>query len=261
MTIGQAIVLGIVQGLTEFIPVSSTGHLAIIPHFLGWQGPNLSFDVLLHLGTLCASVTYFRSDIKEIIMGFFRSPVKVTEQGWSPLTLIIATIATGIIALLLRSPVERILTEPRWAGFFLIITAALLAGSEAVSRQEKRLAGLNILDSLIIGIFQGIAVLPGISRSGATIAAGVFRKIDRADAARFSFVLAMPAILLSLALEVPDLMKDSLQMPGVLAAGFMTSALSGYFAIHWLISFLKRRRLYVFAGYCVILGVIVMVVG
>lgn len=259
MTYGQAIILGIVQGVTEFVPVSSSGHLVIIPQILGWQQPSLAFDVLLHLGTLMAAIMYFRSDLAEIISGLihYRDPSKEPMKKLG-LLLACATIVTLMIALLIKDRAEAVFAKPVWVAAFLIVTSFILFAGEKLGRQEKTIEKLNLTDSIWIGVAQGMAIFPGISRSGATIAAGLCRRVNRDDSARFSFILAIPIILAAVAVEVPSLLGGQAGGGPELIAGFMASVVSGYMAIHYLVGFLKKRSLNVFALYCLIAGTVAL---
>ncbi len=207
MDIIQAIILGIVQGATEFIPVSSSAHLVLVPWALGWQNPGLLFDTLLHWGTLAAVVTYFWREWLAVIRAFFRSlfghgPWSAASGGrladpdsrlaWG---LILGTLPAVVLGFLFKDFIEELFAAPVAVGFFLLVTAGLLALAERIGRREKPLANLNLPDSLTVGIAQAIAMAPGISRSGATMAAGMGRGLTREAAARFSFMLATPAIL------------------------------------------------------------------
>lgn len=269
MTIFQALILGVVQGITEFLPVSSSAHLVITPFLLRWKIPEAQifpFDVLVQIGTLLAVIVYFRKDIWKIIRAVVsgiqqRAPFADAQArlGW---LIVLATLPAGIIGVLIKESVEKTFNSPRATALFLFGTAVLLILAEVVGKRTRSLDALNWKDALVIGLAQSLALFPGISRSGATIAGGMLRSLERKSAARFSFLLMIPAMLaaglfsLLDLFEVPDLASF---MPAMIT-GFITSAVVGYFAIHWLLSFLRRRPLYIFAVYCAVLAAITLIV-
>ena len=270
MTALQAIILGIVQGLTEFIPVSSSGHLVLVPHFLGWQlaGPQVFvFDVLVQWGTLFAVFVYFWHDLVNIARAFFRSLFKgrpFAEHdaclGWY---LILATIPAVVMGLLFKDKIETAFNSAHATGFYLLLTAVLLVVAEKVGHRNRRMEELSWWDALWIGLAQVLALLPGVSRSGSTIAGGMTRHFDRASAARFSFLMSVPVMLGAGILALDDLFHlpgmDGLLLP--LLLGFFTAMIAGYIAIHWLIAYLSHHSLYVFAIYCTVLGMLVIMIG
>ena len=267
MTYLQAVILGIVQGLTEFIPVSSSGHLVLVPHFLGWHFPKTEtfiFDVLVQWGTLVAVIVYFWHDLVTIGTAFLRGIAQHTpfadpdsRMGWY---LILATIPAVVIGLLFKDFFEEAFSNPKMTGVFLLLTALLLVVSETVGHRNRSMETLTWKDSLFIGFSQALALLPGVSRSGATIAGGMSRHIDRSSAARFSFLMSVPVMLGAGLLAFKDLAElpdaGGFLMP--LLVGFCAAAVSGYIAIRWLISYLSKHSLYLFAVYCTVLGLIVI---
>ncbi len=274
MNIIHAIVLGIVQGLTEFIPVSSSGHLVLVPWALGWPSPGLFFDTMLHWGTLAAVLIYFWRDWIEIVRGFFRSlftrgPLNSAPGGrlsdpnarlaWA---IILGSIPAVIVGFLLKDFVEALFDTPTAVGFFMLVTAAILTLSERYGRRERPLDSINIPDALAIGLAQAAAIAPGLSRSGATIAAGMGRRMTREAAARFSFLLATPAILGAGVLQLFDVVRgaetDAVSTAAV-AVGTLTAAVVGYLCIRFLLAYLRRGKLYPFAIYCAVVGLIVIV--
>ena len=269
MTFVQAVVLGIVQGLTEFIPVSSSGHLVLVPHFLGWQFSKeqaFVFDVLVQWGTLVAVCVYFRQELYAIAAAFVRGIVRRrpfadpdARMGWY---LALATLPAVFIGLLWKDEIEQAFASPKMTGLFLLGTAALLLIAELAGRRCRSMQELTWQDSLWIGFSQALALLPGISRSGATLAGGMTRQLDRSSAARFSFLMSVPVMLGAGVLAVKDLLAlpaaDSFVLP--LLAGFLAALVSGYLAIRWLIAYLSRHSLYLFAAYCAGLGIIVLLV-
>jgi undecaprenyl-diphosphatase len=268
MTLLQSIILGIIQGLTEFLPISSSAHLVIAPYVLGWKIPaqdGFIFDVLVQLGTLLAVIIYFRKDLYKIIIGvvdglIHRQPFSdpMARLGW---ILILATIPAVIAGVLFKDLVERAFGSPIAAALFLLGTAAFLAIAEWVGKRSRQLDTVTWMDALIIGLFQVISLLPGISRSGSTIAGGMIRNLDRPSAARFSFLMSVPVMLGAGALAMVDLIKSTnftTQIPTLLA-GFIISAIVGYLSIRWLLSYLVKRPLYLFALYCLVISIIVLI--
>jgi undecaprenyl-diphosphatase len=269
MTIFQSILLGIIQGLTEFLPISSSAHLVIMPYLFNWQIPvqdAFIFDVLVQLGTLLAVVVYFWKDLYHVIRSVIRGLIQLkpfadpmARLGWF---LVLATIPALIAGLFFKDLVEKAFASPLAAGLFLLGTAALLVTAELVGKRQRQLENVTWLDALVIGLFQVISLLPGISRSGSTISGGMVRNLDRPTAARFSFLMAVPVFLGAGFLAVLDLFKlpnFTSQLPTLLA-GFITSAVVGYLAIHWLLSFLVKRSLYVFAIYSFCASLLVTII-
>lgn len=270
MTIFQAILLGIVQGLTEYLPVSSSAHLVIVPFLLNWSFPAdqvFVFDVLVQLGTLVAVIVYFWKDLITIVVEFFkgiaaRKPFVTVESrmGW---LIILASIPGGIAGVLVKPVVEEAFSNPRAVGILLFGTAILLLIAEYIGRKQRGFSSINWLDALWIGLGQAISIFPGISRSGATISVGLMRGMKRADAAKFSFLMSIPIMLaagLYSALDLPGVANLSSFLP-VILIGTLAAAVVGYLSIKWLLSFLNRRSLTVFAVYCAILGAVVLVVS
>jgi undecaprenyl-diphosphatase len=269
MTILQAIILGIVQGLTEFLPVSSSAHLVLVPALLGWQIPadfNFIFDVIVQMGTLIAVVVYFLRDLLGILSAFFkgiwtRTPFKDPQSrlGWF---VILATIPAGIIGLLIKPLVESAFSSPTATALMLVLTAAILFVAERLGKQRRELSTLTWVDALWIGLGQAVAVFPGISRSGTTISAGLARDLKREGAARFSFLMSIPILIASGLLEV----KDFIGMPGLsgyvpaLITGVIAAAIVGYLAIRWLLGYLTKHSLYVFSIYCLVAAAISLII-
>ncbi len=270
MSIFQAVILGIVQGLTEFIPVSSSGHLVLVPHLLGWQfAPSQAFifDVLVQWGTLFAVIVYFWKDLVEIAIDFLKAltsgkpfATENSRMGWY---LIIATIPAVVVGLLAKDLVESAFASATATGFFLLITALLLVVAELIGKRSRTMDQITWFDAFWIGCSQVLALLPGVSRSGSTIAGGMTRNLDRSAAARFSFLMSIPVMLGAGVLAFKDLFAmsttDSLLVP--LLVGFLAALISGYMAIRWLISYLSKHSLYVFAGYCLLVGVLILYKG
>ncbi len=270
MTLLQAIILGIIQGLTEFLPVSSSAHLVIAPFLLGWDIPkeqSFPFDVLVQMGTLIAVIAYFWKDLLGIVTAFVRGLIErrpfadpQARLGW---LLILATVPAGLLALLIKDQVEAAFASPAAVGAFLLVTAVLLLSVERIGRKNRTMESFNWIDALWMGLSQALALFPGISRSGATITGGMARHLDRPAAARFSFLMSVPIMLAAGLLtsfdllEVPNL---SSFLPSM-AVGFLAAAVVGYLSIRWLLAYLVRHSLDVFAIYCAVLGTITLVVS
>ena len=265
MSVIQAIILGIVQGATEFIPVSSSGHLVLVPWLLGWDPPGLVFDTVVHWGTLVAVLGFFWRDWSVLIWGSIRGAV---ARDWSrPQLRMVCLLAAGTlpaatIGFVFEDFFESLFGEPGWVSVFLLVTAVILAVSERLGRRSRKLEELRIGDALVIGLGQAAAIAPGISRSGSTIAAGLFRGFGRADAAKFSFLLATPVIIGAGLFKLLGLVgaTDLAASIPTLVAGFLASAVCGYACIGALLRFLQRHTLYVFSVYCVLLGCFCLVV-
>ncbi len=269
MTTFQAIVLGIVQGLTEFLPVSSSGHLVLVPWLLGWTlEPDAAFvfDVLVQLGTLLAVIVYFWRDLWHLLLAGVRSLVR---RDFSPpearlaWLLVLATLPAAVAGALLRDLVSEAFARPMAVGGFLLVTAAFLQAAESGSSAARDLSSLGWLDSLVVGVAQAFALFPGISRSGTTIGAGLLRGMDRRSAARFSFLLSVPIMLGAGAFEARHLigMPTVGQMVLPLVAGFAAAAAVGFLAIRWLLGYLAHHSLRPFALYCALVGVITLLIG
>jgi undecaprenyl-diphosphatase len=266
MDIIQAIVLGLLQGATEFIPVSSSGHLVLVPWLLGWDSPGLVFDTVVHWGTLVAVLAYFWRDWLALIGAWVRG---LLRWDWrDPLArlmwlLIVGSIPAAVLGYFLESFFESLFGKPAWVAFFLLVTAALLAISEFLGKRSRKMEDLGWVDALLIGLGQAVAIAPGISRSGATMAAGLFRGLERTVAARFSFLLATPVILGAGLLQLMDLatVADPAAQIPALVIGFLAAAVSGYACIWVLLRYLQRGKLYPFAIYCACAGVFFLIVA
>ena len=260
MTLFHAFLLGIIQGLTEFIPVSSTAHLLIGQKLLGLPADDamFSFLVIVQLGTLVSLFVYYWKDLLSILRATldFRHPTSDRNLG---LYILLATIPALLAGYLLKDAVEALFRQPMLEASIRLLTAAvLLSLAEWLTRKNRKLDSMNWLDALIIGVMQVISVFPGASRSGTTIAGGMFRGFDRPSAARFAFLMSVPVMLAAGAYE----MLDVIRMPDLggflplLAVGFVTAAIVGWFAVRWLIGYLGKHSLYVFAIYCAVLSLI-----
>ena len=261
MTIFHAFLLGIIQGLTEFIPVSSTAHLLISQTLLKIPADDamFSFLVIVQLGTIVSLFAFYWKDLLSIAkatLDFRRS----TPERNLGIFIIIATIPALLAGYLLKDAVEALFKQPMLEASIRLFTAAvLLALAEGLTKKSRTLDSMTWFDALSVGVMQVIAVFPGASRSGATISGGMFRGFDRPSAARFAFLMSAPVMLAAGGYEMLDVVK----MPNLgdflplLAVGFITAAIVGWFAIKWLIDYLSKRSLYVFAIYCAVVGAIV----
>ncbi|MEW5945283.1 MAG: undecaprenyl-diphosphate phosphatase [bacterium] len=259
MTSSGSLFLGIVQGVTEFLPVSSSAHLVLAQHFLGVREHALLLDVMLHVGTLLATVWYFRADILLIAARFFGKTAG-TDADWlaSPaearkyvLFIILATIPAAAVGVTLKDFIETLFTSPAAAGCNLFITGVLLLATLLARRDGKQTALLPVWAIFAVGIAQAAAIAPGISRSGATISAALLVGARRDDAARFSFLLSIPAILGAAALQTGDLRSSDLAPHlASIAAGTAAAFLSGLVALHVVFTAVRRSTLAVFTPYC-----------
>jgi len=271
MTLLQAFVLGIVQGLTEFIPVSSSGHLVLIPWLLKWDlEPQAAFvfDVLVQWGTLLAVIVYFWKDLKAIttaaIFSLRNRDQPVSSDARLAWLVALSTIPALFAGLLLKSLVEDAINSPRVVFIFLLLTGVLLFLAEKLGRRFKAMTDVSNADAIWIGIFQVFSLFPGISRSGSTISAGLFRGVRRDTAARFSFLMAVPIMIAAgiIALIEFATTPDAVSLIGTLFIGFIVAAIVGYISIHWLLKFLSERSLYFFSVYCLLIGLMgILAVG
>ncbi len=258
MNLLQSFFLGILQGLTEFIPVSSTAHLLIGQTFLGIPSNDTMFSylVLVQLGTTLSLIVYFWKELWAVIKAFFARPFSspMNRLAWY---IIIATIPALIFGVLLKSAVEALFKSALLeAGIRLLITAVVLGLAEWLGKRNRALEKMNWRDALFVGIAQVLAIFPGASRSGTTISAGMARGLDRPSSARFAFLIAVPVTLAAGGYQSLDLLKIhglGSFLP-VLAVGFVTAAVVGWFAIRWLLGYLSKHSLYIFAGYCAVIG-------
>jgi len=265
MNLFQSFLLGILQGLTEFIPVSSTAHLLIAQKLLGIPADDATFSflVIVQLGTILSLFVFYWKDLLAIAKATFDFRHSTPERNLG-FYLLLATIPALLAGYLLKDAVETLFKQPMLeASIRLLAAAVLLTLAEWLTKKNRALDSMTWLDALFIGVMQIIAVFPGASRSGTTIAGGMFRGFDRPSAARFAFLMSVPVMLAAGGYE----MLDVIQMPNLglflplLAVGFVTAAVVGWFAVRWLIEFLGKRSLYVFAAYCAVVGVVCLVVS
>ena len=256
MELWQAAVLGVVQGLTEFLPVSSSGHLVLGQRLLGFAGPNLMFDITLHVGTLVAVLAVFWRDLWSILRGIFVWDADPeASRGRRLLLLVVAgSIPTALIGLLLKDTFESMFASLLTVGIALLITGWLLMATALVVKPGRKIGQVGVGRALLIGLAQGLAITPGISRSGATISTALLLGVDRRLAAHYSFVLSIPAILGALVLQVHDMGAPTPGQTAPMIIGFLTAALSGYLALRVLLRIVQAGRIHWFAPYCFALG-------
>jgi undecaprenyl-diphosphatase len=260
LSVFQAFVLGALQGLAEFLPVSSSAHLSLAPWAFGWPEPGLSFDVALHLGTLVAVLAYFRAEwiaLLRAAVGIVATRRVEGEQQHRVVFLVVATIPGGLAGLLLEKQAESAFRAPPLTAIALIVMGAVLWIVDARAARGRPLASMGVRDAFLVGCAQAVALIPGVSRSGATIAAGRALGFDRSSAAVFSFLMSMPIIAAAAVLKLPR----ALAQHGITTAwlvGVGTAAVSGWLAIAVLLRFIQRRGFGVFALYRFALGAAVL---
>jgi undecaprenyl-diphosphatase len=259
MNVFHALVLGIVQGLAEFLPISSSAHLSLVPYVFGWDDPGLAFDVALHLGTLGAVLWYFRTEWIKLTKAAFeiiRTQRIVGDEQWRAVYIVIATIPGAIGGLLLEKYAESVFRAPALTATMLIVMGTLLWAADRYARQDRPLAGIRWTDALLIGIAQVFALIPGVSRSGSTMTAGRALGFDRTSAATFSFLMSMPITAAAAVLKVPQALREGVTLP--IVVGILASAISGWLAISVLLRYVSRNSFGVFAAYRWVLGLAVL---
>jgi undecaprenyl-diphosphatase len=270
MTFLQSLVLGIIQGLTEFIPVSSTAHLLIGQTILGIPSGDkiFSFNVIIQLGTVLAMLLFFWKDLGEIIRSFFqgiwnKQPFQTHNSllGW---LVIVATIPALLVGFLVKDLMDSLFRNPIFtAAVRLLISAVLLGVVEYVGRHNRKLESASWMDAVVIGFFQILSIFPGASRSGSSIAGGILRGFDRPSAARMAFLMSAPILTAAGAYETFHV----IQRPGTteflpyLVVGFLTAGVVGWLALKWLMAFLKDHSIYLFAGYCAVVGLLCLAIS
>jgi undecaprenyl-diphosphatase len=262
----QAIVLGIVQGLTEFLPISSTAHLRIVPSFFGWDDPGAAFTAVVQLGTMAAVLVYFRNELWAIASAWVRS-VRARERdpqdpdarlGWY---IVLGTIPIGVFGLAFKDTIENEFRTLELIGGALILFSVVMLRAEAVSRRDRDLTSFTRRDGLIIGLAQALALIPGVSRSGATISAGLFLNFDRTTAARYSFLLSVPAVVLSGLFELRHLGEGGGAGAGATVIATVLAFIVGYLSIAFLLRYLVRHSIGIFAAYRMAVGALVVVLA
>ena len=264
----QAVVLGFVQGATEFIPISSTAHLKAIPVFFGWGDPGVSFSAVIQLGSIAAVLSYFWSDLAQIFKGMvkaIRTSDYDSQEFWMAVGIAVGSIPIIFFGLLLTifEPAfyEQTLRSMTSIAIVSIIMAILLALAESIGNQKRNFKDLTVKDGILIGLAQAMAIVPGTSRSGSTMTAGLFSNLDRETAARYSFLLGIPAITLAGLVGLKDLVSpvegEAIALIPLIG-GLISSAVFSYIAIAWLLEFLKRRSTWVFVWYRLAFGVFIL---
>ena len=260
MTEFQALVLGLVQGLSEFLPISSSAHLALTPWFFGWEPGGLAFDVALHIGTLIAVAWYFRREwaaLARSAVSIVRQRRVQTTEEWRLVFLVVATIPAAIAGLTVQDLAETTFRSPRLIAINLMVMGVLLWLVDRIARQDRQLNSMRLKDALILGFVQCLALLPGVSRSGSTMTGGRLLGFDRQSAAIFSFLMSFPVTLAAAVLKAPDAFTPGTEATTILI-GIAAAAVSSWLAIAVLLRFVSRHSFGVFAAYRLVLGVIVL---
>jgi undecaprenyl-diphosphatase len=263
MTLFQSFLLGIVQGLTEFIPISSTGHLLIAQYLLGIPASDevFAFLVIVQLGTLVSLLAFYWKELLAITRAVLRFRTSTPERNLG-FYILIATVPALIVGFFANHVVENLFQQPMLQASIRLLTAAILMTlAERFSTRKRRLDSMAWYDALFVGMMQILSIFPGASRSGTTISGGMYLGFDRPSAARFAFLMALPIMLAAGGYEMLKVfqMPNTLQLLPVFAVGFVTAAVVGWFAIKWLIGYLSRHSLYVFAIYCAVVGAILFI--
>lgn len=273
MNIFQSIMLAVVQGLTEFLPVSSSGHLVLFQNLFGLKEPEILFDICLHIGTLFAIFVVFFKDIRSIILSAIKFPYLLRSAGGMKnlysenadikmlVLIVVGSIPTGILGILFHKVANQIFSSVLLVGIMLIVTGSFLWASRFVKEEGRDIQQATMKDALIIGFAQGIAVIPGISRSGSTIVIGLFAGLGRETVARYSFLMSIPAILGALFLEIIGSDVPTNIPIGIILTGVAVAAIVGYGALKILLNMVKQRQLYIFAPYCWAVGIVVLVIS
>lgn len=272
MNLWQASVLGIVQGLTEFLPVSSSGHLVLFQNLFGMKEPMLAFDIAVHGGTLLAILVFFYSDILDILKDFGHSLRRAVSQkpisasGVQPphrglwVCILITLIPTGIMAVCFKHLFEVAFSKLIFVAAAWFVMGILLILSERFQKGQKDLAVIHYGDAFWIGLAQGVALLPGISRSGSTILAGMLLGIKKEDAAKFSFLIAIPAVAGAIVMDLKEGLHYFASNMAVVLAGFLAAAITGYLVIRWLMALIRQGRFFVFGYYCIAVSLFALTV-
>jgi undecaprenyl-diphosphatase len=262
MSAFEAIILGLVQGLTEFLPISSSGHIRVVSAFFGWEDPGAAFTAVIQLGTMAAVLIYFRRDLwniarawlRELRLPFARRSHEA-NLGWF---IIVGTIPIIVFGLIFNNQIEEGARSLTLIGTALIVFSLVMLWADRTATRDRPIERLNARDGIFIGFAQALALIPGISRSGATISAGLLRGFDRAAAARYSFLLSVPAVVLSGIYELRHIGEDGGASVGATAIATLLAFISGYAAIAWLLKYLATHTLTVFIAYRIVLGAVVL---
>jgi undecaprenyl-diphosphatase len=249
-------ILGFIQGLTEFLPVSSSGHLVVFQEFLPIQGDHIAFDLVLHIGTLLPILWVYRTDISQLFTGLINNPKG--EYARLAMWIVLGSVPTAIIGIGLEDLFEEVFHTPKMVGIAFFITACILFGTKYVTKNDRGLAQMTWKDAVLIGIAQGMAITPGISRSGSTIAAALFLGLRRDLAAKYSFLLSIPAILGGFILKFKDLQESQFDIFPLLI-GFICAAFSGYVALRLLLKLVNSGDFSKFSYYLVVVSLLSIV--
>jgi undecaprenyl-diphosphatase len=267
-----AIVLGAIQGLTEFLPVSSSGHLVLFQYLFGLREAELFFDISVHVGTLGAVVIFFRREIGTILLSLLRAAARLMRKqisfgdAWAEadirlaMLIVLGSVPTAVIGLLFHRISDQLFSSVGLVGVTLIVTGTLLWGTRRIVRRGRGINGFSVPKAVAIGAVQGLAIIPGISRSGSTIAAGLFLGLERGMAARFSFLLSIPAIIGAEILSLKEL-GPSQHADMAILAGTATAFVVGYLSLAMLMYVVRRGRMHLFAPYCWVVGVIALAIA
>lgn len=264
VTLFEAIVLGIVQGLAEFLPISSSGHLILTPWLLGWKEHGLTFDLALHLGTSAALLGYFWRDwvslIRVVVMGLFFKPARLLPEWKLAWLIVLGCLPAGIVGVLFEDKIEALFRQPAPIAVLLIVFGLVLLAADRMGSQQRGLSQITLMDVITIGCAQVLALMPGVSRSGITLTAGLFRGLDRASAARFSFLLSAPITIAAALYKLRGLVKEPPTGSELLvfSVGVVTAGIVGALAIGFLLRYLQRQPVDVFVWYRVAAGLLVM---
>ena len=261
MNLIESTVLGLVQGLTEFLPISSSGHLVIFERFFHIKGDDLVFEIFVHFGTLMAVIFYFREKLLAVAGSIMRSFSRARKPEGDKTNirlfwyLILGTVPAALVGLLFEDYIELAFASPRWASGMLLVTAAILLSTRWAMREDRN---LNTSRTIIIGFAQALAIMPGISRSGSTISAGMFLRMKKSEAAEFSFLLSIPAILGATVLQIPQFISDITNADLVINyfVGAVVAAVVGYVSIAYLMKIIKRGKFFYFGLYCAVVGLL-----
>jgi undecaprenyl-diphosphatase len=261
----QAIVLGVVQGLTEFLPISSTAHLRIVPAFFGWEDPGAAFTAVVQLGTMLAVLVYFRRELWAIARGWLaglRDPaVRGTEESRLGWYLILGTVPIAVLGLAFKDTIEHEFRTLELIGVAMVLFSVVLLEAERRGRRRRSLEDFGLRDGVLIGCAQALALVPGVSRSGATISAGLLLDFDRTTAARYSFLLSVPAVVLSGLFELRHVGDGGGAPAGATALATVLAFVVGYASIAWLLRWVANHGIGIFAAYRMVVGVLVLLLA
>ena len=261
----EAIVLGLAQGLTEFLPISSSAHVRIVPALAGWEDPGAAFTAVIQIGTMAAVLLFFRAELWRIARSLlaslrdrslWRTPDHDAKLGWY---IVLGTIPISVIGLALKDQIENEVRSLELISTVMILFSAVLFAADRAGRCEREVEDINARDGLVIGVAQALALVPGVSRSGATISFGLFRNLTRAAAARYSFLLSVPAVVLSGLFELRKIGEEGANAGfGATAVATTVAFISGYASIAWLLRYVQHHNFDVFVLYRVVVGVLIL---